>query len=95
MVDRYHMDVGVGHLESGDDHADTSRGKHRHLRPANAVGDRGEMGNEAGAKVGPLVGFLARNDEDVAWSQRSNVEERNALVVLPKHARGDLAVDDA
>ena len=53
------------------------------------------MGSGGGVKFGPLVDLNTGYDKDVAVSEGTHVEERDADVVGPDEATRDLAGDDA
>lgn len=93
-VDRDDMNMGMWHLEAGDQETDSTRREDGHLRPADCVGHLGEMCSRVSAEVGPSVGLFARHHQRMPWGERAHVEETDTDVVLPQHARRNVPFDD-
>lgn len=93
-VDRHDVQVGVGHLETGDHEANSLGCKQRSLGIPNLMCSFHEMRGCFGREVDPLVGLRLWDDENVSWCERSNVEECDAKIVIENHARWDVAIDD-
>lgn len=59
------MDVGVGHLESGDHQPDSLTLDHRLLGLADSMGDRHEVARQIGIELGPLIDLGLRDHQGV------------------------------
>ena len=94
-VDGHDVDVGVGHLETGDHQAHPGGGEGLLLGPADGVGDLHEVGGQVDGEVDPVVDLDAGDDQHVAPVQGTDVGERHTRLVGPHETGRDLPGDDA
>lgn len=78
-----------------DQHADALGAELLALRAADVTGDREDVRGDLGIEVHPLVHLGTGHHHGVPELQRADREERDADLVGPDEAAGDLAVDDA
>jgi hypothetical protein len=95
VVDRHHVQVGVGNLEAGDHQPHPGGGEGRLLGVADSVCHLRAMGRHVGREVGPAVDLGHGNDEDVAPVEGPDVDHGDTQVVTPDDPAGDLPLDDA
>ena len=69
-ADRYDVEVAVGYLEPRDGDSDPLRVEPFHLRPANRLRRLGEVGEERGIQIDPVIDLLPGHDQGVARPQR-------------------------
>ncbi len=89
------MEVDVRYLEAGDHQSDSFALHDRPLRFANSPGHFIEMLSGGIVEIEPVINFLPRDNQDVAWVKRSNIEHGNTCIVGPDQPTGNLACDDA
>lgn len=88
------MNVGMGHLVPGDDHAHPLTCEGALLGLGNPMSDGEQMCIELWGRVDPMVDFFDRNDEDVARCHRIDRHERDTVLVAMDEGSGDVAADD-
>ena len=92
--DRYDVDVAVRHLETGQHHADPLRLESRHLRAADRLRGFGEVAEQRGFEVDPVVDLLSRHNQRMARAKRAIGEKDDALFVFPNEPGRQAAFDD-
>lgn len=65
IVDRHHMEMHMGHIETHDHHPDALRGERLELGPADALSHDRELGRDFGRKIDPMVDFHSGNHQNV------------------------------
>ncbi len=66
IVDRDHMEMHMGHIETHDHHPDALRGERLALGPSDVLGHDSELGRDFGRKIDPMVDFHSGNHQNVA-----------------------------
>ena len=94
-MDGEHVQVGVGHLEAGDDQRHPGGGEHRLLGASHVLGHHHQMGGEVVVQVDPVVHLRHRHDQRVSRGDRGDGEERRTDVVAVDEPAGELAGEDA
>ena len=89
-----HMDVSMRDLETGDDNGRPRNVKRHLLRRPDNLGHTHHVTEDGGVKISPFVDWLARDDEDVAGSDRLDSEDRYTDLVCPDEASGNVAVNN-
>ncbi|CVM17951.1 Uncharacterised protein [Streptococcus pneumoniae] len=88
------MHVQVRDLIAGDHEPRPAGGERRHLRLADLLGDRRQVRDQRRVDLHPFVHLRTGHHERVPRLERRGGQERDARLVLPHEAGGQLAGDD-
>ncbi len=94
VVGRHDVYMDMGHLVTGDDHADALATEGRLLGFPHALGHRHEMRHRVSRQVNPMVDLHPRNDQYMTGRERVDRQEDSAHVVGVHEGGGNLARED-
>lgn len=82
-ADGHDMKVAVRDLEAGQHYPDALGFEAGHLRPTDRLSSLGKMRKQARLEVEPVINFLPRYHQRMAWTQRPVRKKDDALFVFP------------